>query len=56
MAAPHVVGVVARILSMGECANPACVVSALATQSIKGRVTGSLSGAPNRIIHRERDV
>jgi len=56
MAAPHVVGVVARILSTGECTDPACVASAVSTQAMQGRVKGSIRNAPNRIIHRERDV
>jgi hypothetical protein len=56
MAAPHVSGVVARMLGVGECGDPACVAAALTTQSVKSRVGGSLRSSPNRLIHRERNV
>jgi serine protease len=51
MAAPHVAGVAARILST-ECALPACVVDRLRIEALKDLVINP-TGSPNLLLYRD---
>ena len=56
MAAPHVAGVVARILSSGACENPACVNSTLIQQGTVNKVKGTVDGVRTRFLYRARNL
>ena len=51
MAAPHVAGAAAVLLSRNPALTPAQVSSALVSNATAGTITGATSGTPNRLLH-----
>ncbi|MEU9085694.1 S8 family peptidase [Streptomyces sp. NPDC048357] len=55
MAAPHVAGVAALVLSRGTARTPAQVSEALLHGAVPDRITGLPAGTPNRLLHLPTD-